>query len=152
MKSYASVQSSILRRISCSTLVQQQTKRPAAKIDENCDHKICAPRGARSTKKKKYYILYLIQIKSSSSSSSLHTKSPRSALKIGTLHGSLNLLGMRMPPIYSRASFYSFLSFLPFFLFFFVSFMRLHAGKMRAKCGQNAGKGGQRRAKAAKSS
>ena len=49
--SYGSVQSSILRRIWCSTLVEQQMQRPAAKSNENCEGKKCAPQGARSSKK-----------------------------------------------------------------------------------------------------
>ena len=52
MSSYGSVQSSILRRIWCSTLVEQRMQRPAAKSNENCEGKKCAPQGARSSKKK----------------------------------------------------------------------------------------------------
>ena len=51
MSSYGSVQSSILRRIWCSTLMEQRMQRPAAKSNENCEGKKCAPQGARSSKK-----------------------------------------------------------------------------------------------------
>ena len=82
MKSYGSVQSSILRRISCSTLVEQQMKRPVSKINENCEHKMCAPTGARSTKKKLYSSLHSFQKNSSpSSNSSLPHTTPRSDFK-----------------------------------------------------------------------
>ena len=60
MSSYGSVQSSILRRIWCSTLVEQRMQRPAAKSNENCEGKKCAPQGARSSKKKLYTLYSLV--------------------------------------------------------------------------------------------
>ena len=64
MSSYGSVQSSILRRIWCSTLMEQRMQRPAAKSNENCEGKKCAPQGARSSKKNSILYTHSFQKKS----------------------------------------------------------------------------------------
>ena len=83
MRSYGGVQSSIVRRITCSTLVEQRMDRPLSEMDENCAFKICA-RWARETSKKSLYSSLPSKQKkseSSSESSSLPARTPRSDFK-----------------------------------------------------------------------